>query len=108
LLYRQPHPADVTDVAFAFVTNQGSSTFTTFLSGVAQETATFTTTINSPDDIYQFTGFFDSIKIDVGGSSNAMLMDNLQFNPVPAPAAVWLFGSGLLGMIGIARRKKAA
>jgi len=27
---------------------------------------------------------------------------------VPVPAAVWLFGSGLIGFIGIARRKKAA
>ena len=27
--------------------------------------------------------------------------------PVPIPAAVWLFGSGLLGLIGVARRKKA-
>jgi hypothetical protein len=27
---------------------------------------------------------------------------------VPVPAAVWLFGSGLLGLIGIARRKKSA
>ena len=27
---------------------------------------------------------------------------------VPVPAAVWLFGSGLLGLIGMARRKKAA
>ena len=26
--------------------------------------------------------------------------------PVPIPAAVWLFGSGLIGMIGLARRKK--
>ena len=26
---------------------------------------------------------------------------------VPVPAAVWLFGSGLIGLIGIARRKKA-
>jgi hypothetical protein len=26
---------------------------------------------------------------------------------VPVPAAVWLFGSGLLGLIGIAKRKKA-
>lgn len=27
---------------------------------------------------------------------------------VPVPAAVWLFGSGLLGLIGVARRQKAA
>jgi hypothetical protein len=33
---------------------------------------------------------------------------SLQFQPtvVPVPAAVWLFGSGLLGLIGMARRKK--
>ena len=29
-------------------------------------------------------------------------------SPIPIPAAAWLFGSGLLGMVGIARRKKAA
>jgi hypothetical protein len=28
--------------------------------------------------------------------------------PVPLPAAVWLFGSGLLGLIGVSRRKKTA
>jgi len=28
-------------------------------------------------------------------------------SPVPVPAAVWLFGSGLVGLIGFARRKKA-
>ena len=27
---------------------------------------------------------------------------------VPVPAAVWLFGSGLIGLVGIARRKKVA
>jgi hypothetical protein len=31
----------------------------------------------------------------------------LQVSAVPIPAAVWLFGSGLLGLVGIARRKKA-
>ena len=30
-----------------------------------------------------------------------------QVNVVPIPAAAWLFGSGLIGLIGIARRKKA-
>ena len=28
--------------------------------------------------------------------------------PVPIPAAAWLFGSGLLGLVGMARHKKAA
>jgi hypothetical protein len=28
-------------------------------------------------------------------------------SPIPIPAAVWLFGSGLFGLIGVARRKQA-
>jgi len=31
-----------------------------------------------------------------------------EVSAVPVPAAVWLFGSGLVGLIGLARRKKAA
>lgn len=36
--------------------------------------------------------------------------DSAQFagsSPVPVPAAVWLFGSGLIGLVGVARRKCA-
>ena len=32
-------------------------------------------------------------------------LDNVTLNPVPVPAAVWLFGSGLLGLVGIARHR---
>ena len=33
---------------------------------------------------------------------------NFDFQAVPVPAAVWLFGSGLIGLVGVARRKRAA
>lgn len=33
---------------------------------------------------------------------------NLQFSAVPIPAAVYLFGSGLIGLVGLARRKMNA
>lgn len=32
---------------------------------------------------------------------------SVEITAVPVPAAVWLFGSGLLGLVGMARRKKA-
>lgn len=41
--------------------------------------------------------------------SGTIALDDFVFNEVtavPVPAAVWLFGSGLLGLVGIARRKK--
>jgi len=31
---------------------------------------------------------------------------SLEVSAVPVPAAVWLFGSGLLGLVGVARRKR--
>ncbi len=34
-------------------------------------------------------------------------MASAYISAVPVPAAVWLFGSGLLGLIGVARRKKS-
>ena len=33
---------------------------------------------------------------------------NFDFVAVPVPAAVWLFGSGLLGLVGVARRRRKA
>lgn len=34
--------------------------------------------------------------------------DFTEVSAIPVPAALWLFGSGLLGLVGISRRKKSA
>ena len=49
------------------------------------------------------TGFTGDFNTDFTGNGSAAA----DVAPVPLPAAVWLFGSGLLGLIGIVRRKKA-
>jgi hypothetical protein len=49
-------------------------------------------------------GFNNLVGNDDG---SGMFYDNASFSVVPVPAAVWLFGSGLIGLIGIARRRKA-
>ena len=40
-------------------------------------------------------------------AGGALYWDDVSLTAVPVPAAVWLFGSGLIGLIGIARRRKA-
>jgi hypothetical protein len=49
---------------------------------------------------------FSATSTEYNGS--AVFYDNLNFDRVvvPVPAAVWLFGSGLLGLLGVARRRK--
>jgi len=44
-----------------------------------------------------------------GGASTYPGLDSVSLNvsSVPVPAAVWLFATGLLGLVGVARRKKA-
>lgn len=51
-------------------------------------------------------GYFDA----EDGSLNLVsgIWTDYNATVVPVPAAVWLFGSGLLGLVGIARRKSAA
>ena len=45
----------------------------------------------------------------IGGDDLLLAADgNLALQAVPVPPAVWLFGSGLIGLVGIARRKKAS
>jgi hypothetical protein len=41
------------------------------------------------------------------GDGTILSVDSKVAPPIPVPAAVWLFGTGLLGLVGVARRKAA-
>ncbi len=49
-----------------------------------------------------------------GAATNLVCMNsshwdlNLEISPVPVPAAIWLFGTALVGFVGISRRRKIA
>jgi hypothetical protein len=46
--------------------------------------------------------------VTVAANGTATFAGNGAPPPVPIPAAVWLFGSGVLGLVGVSRRRKLA
>jgi hypothetical protein len=70
--------------------------------------------LDSAVSLYGITGNGDktSVQSYILGTnltlSSAGVLSIGSTSPVPLPAAVWLFGSGLLGLIGVGRRKVAA
>jgi hypothetical protein len=63
----------------------------------------YTTTNNKPATLATYQQSYD-----VSLTSSGLTFTAASTAPVPVPAAVWLLGSGLLGLAGIARRKSAA
>jgi hypothetical protein len=57
---------------------------------------------------------WDQISLDFGGVAQSIQFgnalgtgfDNVSVAPVPLPAAIWLLGSSLIGLGGVARRRK--
>lgn len=64
---------------------------------------------NGSYDIYTYMGVDTSPFSDSWFRQDGKTTSHISvYGAVPVPAAVWLFGSGLLGLVGISRRKKAA
>ncbi len=85
---------DVKQVTFLGDTTGSAAGFLDFTGGSLQQGAIGgNVLINWNGDAYSGAGVISTGKLGVPA--------------VPVPAAVWLFGSGLLGLVGIARRKVA-
>ena len=73
--------------------------------------------LNSELPDFLFPGFVFTLTSDFANTASYDLLpgsgEDITFRSlavdtvVPIPAAIWLFGSGLIGLIGVARRKKA-
>ena len=63
---------------------------------------------STPNEFLQVASASGIASVSIRGNpaGGSFALDDLAYAPVPVPAAVWLFGSGLLGLIGIARHKR--
>ena len=77
---------------------------------------TISSTVGTSIDFYFLSinatdGAYDNVMLTNFGSWNlstaGMLTYTSNASVIPVPAAAWLFGSGLLGLVGVARRKVA-
>ncbi len=56
-------------------------------------------------ETFTFTGFNNLSRVEWNNPEPFHQFDNIMVETVPVPAAVWLFVSGLLGLLGLSRRR---
>jgi len=96
----------MSSVAFAFVSNPGTSIFSAYLGSTLVESDTVATGYGG--NFYGFTGIdFNSIRINAGGSNHAYILDNLESNNVPEPGSFALLALGIFGLMAARRNKRA-
>lgn len=62
--------------------------------------------IMTDDNMSDLVLAYNDNALGTGDGDYDDMLVRAEFSAVPIPAAVWLFGSGLLGLIGIGRRRK--
>lgn len=62
-------------------------------------------TSNNWTEISQISGLGNISQVDITLLESSITSFQFEYTVVPVPAAMWLFGSGLLGLVGFARRR---
>lgn len=72
--------------------------------------STFEFVTNQPNGMFfdSYFNVFDAQDLNGAQINGTWNYDSLAVTPVPVPAALWLFGSGLIGLAGFAKRKHNA
>jgi hypothetical protein len=52
-------------------------------------------------------GAGNTVSLSFNTAKTGTFVVDVQIAPVPVPAAAWLFGTGLIGLVGVARRRRA-
>ena len=95
-----PYRATLTDFEFPEPMDQSGMAVTTATELLGSLNAPGSFTFDATPGEY-FVSFFGE-----AGASTSYGMYGIEISQVPVPAAVWLFGSGLIGLVGMMRRRK--
>ena len=104
--------ADVYDVVFRGFSNTNAYQYKLNFDFSAAQTTAFmnnsNVVVDFTDGVVALCGWWNygNCIADEGDAPYAQVDYTYEVSSVPVPAAVWLFGSALLGLVGVARRKK--
>jgi len=95
---------------WGFGTTSGAPVFTLY-DGLGNSEVVLSGTMSQDFEFFGFESDLDVVQVQftlTGASGDGIYFDEAYYaaSAVPVPAAVWLFGSGLLGLIGVARNTK--
>ena len=94
-----------------FAGTSGDAHLTAYLGDTLVGTTSITATFGAWHEMAFSAAAFDKVVFSVSNTDPHFVLDNLMYSSttlaVPLPTSLWLFASAALGLIGVARRKRA-